>query len=99
MARDNECDVAPSEPRSLVCQGDRSNAYVEVKVSHDLGDRTAILLLMLGLVIAAGTYQIGLDHAERQQQSRYMLELSTKMQIAINHKVAQEEKEDAKQSR
>lgn len=77
-------------------QGERSVSDINVKVSHDLGDRTLVVVILLAAIIGLCGVVIGNDVAERQQQSRYMLELSTKMQIAINHKVAQEEKENAK---
>lgn len=84
----------PSKP--FVSQGDRSNSYIEVRVSHDLGDRTLVVVILLAAIIGLCGVVIGNDVAERRMQTQYMLELSTKMQIAINHKVAIEEKEHAR---
>jgi hypothetical protein len=79
-----------------LAQGDRSAASVRVTVSHDLGDRTIVVMLLLGLVIAVCAWRIALDQAQtefngRMQQAQaemagqYLRDVAAKLQVNTNH--------------
>lgn len=78
-------DTEFEPPYVHLAQGDRSAASVDVRVSHDLGDRTLVVVILLAAIIGACGVVIGLDLAERQLQSQYMRDVAVKLQINTNH--------------
>lgn len=78
-------DSEPLDYPISIEQGERSAARVQVTVSHDLGDRTLVVVILLAAIIGACGVVIGLDLSERQLQSQYMRDVAVKLQINTNH--------------
>ncbi len=65
-------------------QGERSAFSSQITVSHDLGDRTLVVVILLAVVIGICGAVIGMDLAERRMQSQYMRDVAVKLQINTN---------------
>lgn len=66
-------------------QGERSAADIKVTVSHDLGDRTLVVVILLAIVIGACGVVIGTNIAKQDMQGQYMRDVAAKLQINTNH--------------
>lgn len=66
-------------------QGERSASNIKVVVSHDLGDRTLIVVILLAVVIGACGVVMGMNLAKQDMQSQYMRDVAAKQQVMINH--------------
>lgn len=64
-------------------QGERS--ALSINVSHDLGDRTLVVVILLALVIGVCGWKIGQDTAAYDMQGQYMRDVAAKQQVMINH--------------
>lgn len=88
-------DYPRDYPRPLVV-GDRN--AVEIHVSHDLGDRTLVVVILLACVIGACGVAMGMNLAKQDMQAQYMRDVAAKLQINTNHVMAlesaQKEKSD-----
>jgi hypothetical protein len=75
------------EPVTLISnkQGERSAASIKVTVSHDLGDRTLVVVVLLACVIGVCGWKIGHYTAATEMNGQYMRDVATKLQINTNH--------------
>ncbi len=64
-------------------QGDRS--LMQVTVSHDLGDRTLVVVILLAAIIGLCGVVMGMNLAKQDMQSQYMRDVAVKLQINTNH--------------
>lgn len=64
-------------------QGDRS--ALKVVVSHDLGDRTLVVVILLAAIIGACGLVMGLNLSKQAMQEQYMRDVAAKLQINTNH--------------
>ena len=71
-------------PPIRVSQGDRSAASFNVRVSHDLGDRTLVVVILLALVIGACGVTMGLNLSKQSQLDARATELSARIQVQNN---------------
>ena len=72
-------------PFVAIEQGDRSASSVEVTVTHDLGDRTLVVVILLACVIGVCGVIIGRNNAYYDMHGQYMRDVATKLQINTNH--------------
>lgn len=63
--------------------GDRSN--LSIVVSHDLGDRTLVVVILLAIVIGACGVVMGMNLAKQSLQEQYVRDVAVKQQLMINH--------------
>lgn len=75
--------MGPEFDPYAVIVGDRN--ALQVNVSHDLGDRTLVVVILLALVIGACGVIMGLNLAKQDQLGRYTRDLATQYQIQTNH--------------
>lgn len=91
---------ADFDPYVCLEQGDRSAAKVEVKVSHDLGDRTLVVVILLAIVIGACGVVMGLNLSRQAQLEDQATILAAKLHTTINQnariEAALQEKENAR---
>lgn len=81
-----DTDLEPPEPPFVhLTQGERSNSRVEIRVSHDLGDRTLVVVILLTCVIGACGVVMGRNMARQDVQEVYARDLATKYQLNTNH--------------
>lgn len=66
-------------------QGERSAASIRVTISHDLGDRTLVVVILLACVIGVCGWQIGQYQAETHLNGQYMRDVAVKLQVNTNH--------------
>lgn len=66
-------------------QGPRSAFQMRVDVSHDLGDRTLILVVLLAVVIGFCGVTMGLNFAKQDALDDRARDLATKYQLMTNH--------------
>ncbi len=66
-------------------QGARSASIIDVKVSHDLGDRTLVVVILLACVIGVCGVVMGMNLAKQSMQEQYVRDVAVKQQIMINH--------------
>jgi hypothetical protein len=71
-------------------QGERSAFSSRITVSHDLGDRTLVVVILLAAIIGACGVVMGMNLAKQDMQTQYMMDVSTKLQINTNHTIALE---------
>lgn len=71
------------EPPFVHLTGDRN--ALQVIVSHDLGDRTLVVVILLAIVIGACGLVMGMNLAKQDMQSQYMRDVAAKQQVMINH--------------
>ena len=79
MGIETEYDDGPMVAQSA---GDRSN--LSVIVSHDLGDRTLIVVILLALVIGACGVVMGLNLSKQARLDDYSREIAAKVQVQNN---------------
>jgi outer membrane murein-binding lipoprotein Lpp len=75
--------VVPEFDPYAVIVGDRN--ALQVNVSHDLGDRTLVVVILLALVIGACGVAMGLNLAKQDQLGAYTRDLATQYQLNKNH--------------
>lgn len=66
-------------------QGEGSAASIRVNVSHDLGDRTLVVVILLAAIIGTCGVVMGMNLAKQDMQSQYMRDVAVKLQINTNH--------------
>ena len=66
-------------------QGERSAFSSHITVSHDLGDRTLVVVILLAIVIGCCGVAIGHYTAATEMQGQYMRDVAAKLQINTNH--------------
>lgn len=72
-------------PFVSIDQGERSASEVHVTVSHDLGDRTLVVVILLACVIGVCGGVIGHYVANQQMQNQYLRDVAVKLQVNTNH--------------
>ena len=72
----------PRDYPSPLVVGDRN--AVEVRVSHDLGDRTLVVVILLACVIGACGVVMGLNLAKQDQLDTLAREIVAKQQVTNN---------------
>jgi outer membrane murein-binding lipoprotein Lpp len=75
--------VVPEFDPYAVIVGDRN--ALQVNVSHDLGDRTLVVVILLALVIGACGVIMGLNLAKQDQLGAYTRQLSADYAVHTNH--------------
>lgn len=63
--------------------GDRSN--LSIVVSHDLGDRTLVVVILLAIVIGACGLVMGMNLSKQNMQEQYLRDVAVKLQVNTNH--------------
>lgn len=85
MDADYDPPLDTSRPMIHSTQGDRSASEITVTVSHDLGDRTVVILLIVACALALCGWRIGQDQATAEFNGQYLRDLAVKDQVKINH--------------
>jgi len=73
------------EPPFVHMQGDRSAFSSRITVSHDLGDRTLVVVILLAAIIGACGVVMGMNLAKQDMQEQYVRDVAVKQQLMINH--------------
>jgi hypothetical protein len=73
-----------SDPLVKLRQGDGSAARIDVTVSHDLGDRTLVVVILLAIVIGACGLIMGMNLAKQSRLDDASREIAAKLQIQNN---------------
>lgn len=75
---ETEHDYDPTQ----ITMGDRN--LIQVSVSHDLGDRTLVLVVLLTIVIGACGVVMGLNLSKQEHLDNLAREVAAKVQIQNN---------------
>lgn len=81
---DTECQPEPVPFVSIEQEG-RNAITMQVKVSHDLGDRTLVVVILLACIIGVCGVVIGQHNARDDMLGQYMRDNAAKLQINTNH--------------
>lgn len=72
------------DPYVMLEQGERSAARVDVRVSHDLGDRTLVVVILLAIVIGACGLVMGMNLSKQSRLDDQSREIAAKLQVQNN---------------
>ncbi len=72
------------DPIVRLAQGDGSAARIDVRVSHDLGDRTLVVVVLLAIVIGACGLIMGLNLSKQARLDDASREIAAKLQVQNN---------------
>lgn len=71
-------------PPIRLSQGDRSAASFNVRVSHDLGDRTLVLVILLTIVIGLCGVVMGLNLSKQAHLDDQATTIAARLQVQNN---------------
>ena len=81
MGTETEHDDSPL----VVVRGDRNATQLDIRVSHDLGDRTLVVVILLVIVIGACGVVMGRNLARQASLEDSALQLARDYAVHTNH--------------